>query len=103
MATDMHAHSNLHAQTLENDAHVHHGHDEHDHHQSFVAKYVFSMDHKTISRQFLITAIIMACIAMILSIVFRLQLAWPGENLRSSMLSWVINGGQMEFLTLMHI
>ena len=80
MATDMHAHSNLHAQTLENDAHVHHGHDEHDHHQSFVAKYVFSMDHKTISRQFLITAIIMACIAMILSIVFRLQLAWPGEK-----------------------
>ena len=80
MTTDMHAHSELHAQSLEHDAHVHHGHDDHDHHQSFVAKYVFSMDHKTISRQFLITAVIMACVAMLMSIVFRLQLAWPGEK-----------------------
>src|ERR1041385_5293351 len=81
MATDMHAHSELHAQTLEHDAHVHHGHDDHGHHhETFISKYVFSMDHKTISRQFLVTAVIMACVAMIMSIVFRLQLAWPGEK-----------------------
>jgi cytochrome c oxidase subunit I len=82
MASDMHAHSDLHAHSLEHDAHVHHGHDDHDHehHETFVSKYIFSMDHKTISRQFLITAVIMAVIAMIMSIVFRLQLAWPGEK-----------------------
>ena len=60
-------------------------HQEHDHaheeeHQSFVAKYVFSMDHKMISRQFLLTAVVMAVIAMTMSIIFRMQLAWPGEK-----------------------
>lgn len=64
----------------------HHGHDSHDshdehHHQeSFVTKYIFSMDHKVISRQFLITAVIMAFLAMLMSFIFRLQLAWPGEK-----------------------
>ena len=58
--------------------HVHH-HDD-DHEESFVSKYIFSMDHKVISRQFLITAVVMAVIAMTMSIIFRLQLAWPGEK-----------------------
>ena len=57
-----------------------HAHDHGDHHESFVSKYVFSMDHKVISRQFLITAVIMAVVAMVMSIIFRLQLAWPGEK-----------------------
>ena len=57
-----------------------HAHDHHDHHQTFVQKYVFSMDHKVISRQFLITAVIMAVVAMVMSIIFRMQLAWPGEK-----------------------
>ena len=48
---------------------VHHDHvqeDAHDndHEESFVSKYIFSQDHKMISRQFLITAIIMGVIAM---------------------------------------
>ena len=38
------------------------------------------MDHKVISRQFLITAVVMAVLAMVMSIIFRLQLAWPGEK-----------------------
>ena len=82
MASDMHAHSDLHAHSLEHDAHVHHGHDDHDHehHETFISKYVFSMDHKTISRQFLVTAVIMAVMAMTMSVIFRLQLAWPGEK-----------------------
>jgi cytochrome c oxidase subunit I len=58
--------------------HVHH-HDD-DHEESFVSKYIFSMDHKMISRQFLITAVVMAVVAMTMSIIFRLQLAWPGEK-----------------------
>ena len=47
---------------------------------SFMKRYIFSTDHKVISKQYLITAIIIAVVAMIMSIVFRLQLAWPGEK-----------------------
>lgn len=59
-----------------------HGHDDHhhDHHQTFITKYIFSTDHKMISKQFLITAIIMAFLAMGMSMIFRLQLAWPDET-----------------------
>ena len=56
---------------------------QHAHHhakESFVSKYVFSQDHKMISKQFLITAIFMAIIGMMLSVFFRLQLGWPGES-----------------------
>ena len=61
--------------------HAHaHGHDHDDHEESFVSKYIFSMDHKMISRQFLITAVIMGVIAMVMSVIFRLQLAWPAEK-----------------------
>src|SRR3546814_6666184 len=56
--------------------HAEHGH----HHESFLTKYVFSQDHKMIAKQFLITGIIMAVFAMILSILFRLQLAWPDKE-----------------------
>jgi cytochrome c oxidase subunit 1 len=38
------------------------------------------MDHKMISRQFLITGIIMGIIGMGMSLLFRLQLAWPDEQ-----------------------
>ncbi|WP_410219730.1 cbb3-type cytochrome c oxidase subunit I [Pedobacter sp.] len=56
-------------------------HDDHGHHhETFLTKYVFSQDHKMIAKQFLITGIIMAVIAMILSILFRIQLAWPDQN-----------------------
>ncbi len=69
------------AHTHHHEAHASHGHhDEHHHEESFVSKYIFSMDHKVISRQFLITAVIMATIAMGMSLLFRLQLAWPGEK-----------------------
>ena len=58
-----------------------HAHVAHHHHEeSFVSKYIFSQDHKMIGKQFLITAIFMAWVAMIMSIIFRLQLAWPGEG-----------------------
>ncbi len=73
---------NTHAGVIEgHNLHDHaHAHDHGDHHETFVSKYVFSMDHKVISRQFLITAVVMAVIAMVMSIIFRLQLAWPGEK-----------------------
>src|SRR4051812_1426735 len=64
----------------EHATHHDHAHDHDEHHESFVSKYVFSMDHKMISRQFLISAIIWAVIAMTMSVIFRMQLAWPGEK-----------------------
>jgi cytochrome c oxidase subunit 1 len=56
----------------------HHAH--HHHHESFISKYIFSMDHKMIAKQFLLTAIFMGVIALLLSVLFRLQLGWPGES-----------------------
>lgn len=61
----------------------HHNHDDHahgHHKETFLTKYVFSQDHKMIAKQFLITGVIMAVIAMVLSILFRLQLAWPDKS-----------------------
>jgi cytochrome c oxidase subunit 1 len=59
-----------------------HSHDElhgdHGHHkETFISKYIFSMDHKMISKQFLVTGIIMGVIGMLMSLIFRLQLAYP--------------------------
>ena len=63
------------------DTHNHDSHDDHGHHkETFLTKYVFSQDHKMIAKQFLITGIIMAVIAMGLSILFRIQLAWPDKS-----------------------
>ncbi|QPH38499.1 cytochrome c oxidase subunit I [Pedobacter endophyticus] len=57
-----------------------HDHADHGHHkETLISKYIFSMDHKMIAKQFLITGIIMAVIAMVLSILFRIQLAWPDQ------------------------
>ena len=54
-------------------------HEEH-HKETFISKYVFSMDHKMIAKQYLITGIIMSVIGMVLSILFRIQLGWPDES-----------------------
>jgi cytochrome c oxidase subunit 1 len=63
------------------DAHAHGHHDEHHHHEEhFISKYIFSQDHKMIGKQFLMTAVFMGLVAMMLSILFRIQLAWPGES-----------------------
>ena len=51
------------------------------HEESFVSKYIFSQDHKMISKQFLVTAVFMGIIAVMLSVFFRLQLGWPGREL----------------------
>ena len=63
------------------DAHAHGHHEDHHHHEEhFVSKYIFSQDHKMIGKQFLMTAVFMGLVAMMLSILFRIQLAWPGES-----------------------
>ncbi len=70
----MSTHSSDHA------VHVQEAHDHHEHHDTFWSKYIFSQDHKMISKQFLVTAIIMAFVAMIMSLIFRLQLGWPDQK-----------------------
>lgn len=59
----------------------HHAHDGHHHHkESFITKYIFSQDHKMIAKQFLITGMIMGLVGMALSLFFRIQLGWPGQE-----------------------
>ncbi len=58
---------------------VAHHEGQHHHKETFFTKYVFSMDHKMIAKQFLITGIVMGTIGMLMSILFRLQLAWPEQ------------------------
>ncbi|SFU57650.1 cytochrome c oxidase subunit 1 [Pustulibacterium marinum] len=56
---------------------------EHAHHkETFVTKYIFSQDHKMISKQFLITGLLMGIIGIAMSLLFRMQLAWPGESFK---------------------
>jgi cytochrome c oxidase subunit 1 len=58
-----------------------HDHDGHHHHkQSFISKYIFSQDHKTIAKQFLITGMLWAIVGGLFSVLFRLQLAYPDET-----------------------
>ena len=56
--------------------------DHHDHHhkETFITKYVFSIDHKMISKQYLITGLIMGIVGIAMSLLFRLQLAWPEQS-----------------------
>jgi cytochrome c oxidase subunit I len=60
-----------------------HDHDhEHEHHHkdTFITKYIFSIDHKMIAKQYLITGIFMGIIGVGLSMLFRMQLAWPEQS-----------------------
>ena len=59
---------------LGHEAHVHH------HKETFITKYVFSQDHKMISKQFLITGIIWAVVGGLFSVIFRLQLGYPDST-----------------------
>ncbi len=53
---------------------------DHHHKETFVTKYIFSQDHKMISKQFLVTGIFMGVIGGFMSMLFRLQIAWPEES-----------------------
>src|SRR5579863_2417611 len=70
------------AQPIEHTAtHEHiHGHEEHHHEETFLTKYVFSQDHKMISKQFLITGMFWGVVGGLLSFLFRLHLVWPNET-----------------------
>src|SRR5699024_2587896 len=61
-------------------ANIEAAHDHEEHNQSFITKYIFSLDHKIIGKQYLIAGIIMAVIGILMSMLFRIQLAWPEES-----------------------
>lgn len=61
----------------------------------FLFKYLFSTDHKMIAKQFFLTGSIMGLIGMIMSMIFRLQLGYPGESfafLEPILGSWAPDG-----------
>ena len=78
---------------------IHHDeHGVHHHKESFVSKYIFSMDHKTIGKQFLITGIVWAIIGGLFSVLFRLQLGYPDQTfpiLETVFGNWA-KGGQIQ-------
>ena len=89
------------AAVVEHAAEVH-AHDDHthEHHElSFIRKYIFSEDHKTIAKQYLISGIFWAVIGGLLSLIFRLQLGFPGINfnfLKPILGGWIDEGGKLD-------
>jgi len=76
----------------------HEVHEEHHHHESFVSKYIFSQDHKMISKQFLITGMFWAVIGGLMSVLFRLQLGYPDSSfpwLQNILGKWWVQDGHI--------
>lgn len=48
--------------------------------QSFIRKWIFSLDHKVIGIQYYLLALFSVLVGMILSLLMRLNLAWPGTQ-----------------------
>jgi cytochrome c oxidase subunit 1 len=55
-------------------------HDHSHHKDTFITKYIFSIDHKMIAKQYLISGLLMGIIGVVLSLFFRMQIAWPEES-----------------------
>ncbi len=64
------------------DEQVHHSGNSGGHHhtETFISKYIFSLDHKTIGKQFLFLGMFWAIIGGGMSVLFRVQLGWPDET-----------------------
>jgi cytochrome c oxidase subunit 1 len=80
---------------------AHHGDEhEHEHHEeSFLTTYIFSQDHKTIAKQFLITGMFWALLGGTMSVIFRLQLGFPEaslEFLRPILGGWITPEGKLD-------
>ena len=53
---------------------------EHHHEENFFTKYLFTMDHKMIGKQFLVTGMFMGIIGVMMSMLFRLEIAYPEQS-----------------------
>ena len=80
------------------DDHFHeHDHGEDKYASSFITKYIFSQDHKMIAKQFLITGMFWAIIGGLMSLIFRLQLGFPEEDmawLKPLLGQWITVNGE---------
>src|SRR5215469_5606311 len=92
--------TNMHGQTEIVTSHeVHHDeHHVHHHKETFITKYIFSQDHKTIGKQFLITGIAWAVIGGLFSVLFRLQLGFPDQTfpILETFFGHYAKGGQIQ-------
>lgn len=71
----------------------------HEHHDNFISKYIFSTDHKTIAKQYLITGILWALIGGGMSLIFRIQLGFPGASLgwlQPLLGKWITTSGTLD-------
>ncbi|ANE53690.1 cytochrome C oxidase [Flavisolibacter tropicus] len=66
--------------------------------ETFITKYVFSQDHKVIAKQFLITGMLWAIVGSFMSVLFRLQLAYPDQTfpILETFLGHWAKGGQIQ-------
>ena len=46
----------------------------------FIRKYVFSLDHKVIGIQYIVLALAAVLVGMVMSVLMRMNLSWPGTN-----------------------
>ena len=48
--------------------------------KGFIRKYIFSLDHKVIGIQYIMLALAAVVVGMLMSLLMRLNLSWPGTN-----------------------
>src|SRR5438093_1774866 len=48
--------------------------------KSFIRKYIFSLDHKVIGLQYILLALSAVVVGMIMSVLMRMNLSWPGTK-----------------------
>ncbi|WP_373512390.1 cbb3-type cytochrome c oxidase subunit I [Persicitalea sp.] len=73
----------------------------HAHHDdpNFWRKYIFSEDHKTIAKQYLISGIFWAILGIAMSVVFRIQLGFPDADiswLKPVLGQWISETGKLD-------
>ncbi len=49
---------------------------------SFIRKYIFSLDHKVIGIQYIMLALAAVLVGMIMSVLMRVNLSWPGTHIK---------------------
>jgi cytochrome c oxidase subunit 1 len=49
---------------------------------SFIRKYIFSLDHKVIGIQYILLALAAVLVGMIMSVLMRVNLSWPGTHIK---------------------